>query len=573
VSIGKPKADMKHTGAEIIIKMLEIHGIERIAGIPGGANLPMYHALGSSKIRHILARHEQGAGFIAQGQARSTGETAVFFATSGPGVTNALTAIADAKLDSVPVICISGQVPSHLIGTDAFQEIDAYGLSVPITKHNFLVRDAQELLEILPLAFKIAKEGRPGPVLIDVPKDVQNQSIEFDSWPQPLPFEVARDPDTRSLEAMAALINESERPMIYLGGGAVHSGAQAEILELLERTGALATSTLMGLGVVPDGHPANLGMLGMHGSRSTNRLLAECDTLIALGVRFDDRATGKVAAFCPQAKVVHIDIDGSEISKIRKPDACVIGDLSRVLDQLLPLIQTRHHPEWMAAKTRAEQAYPDDYSPGESVFDAYGVLDHCAKACLQAPFVTTDVGQHQMRVAQHFPFTRPRQLLTSGGLGTMGFGLPAAIGVALEHPEETVLCVTGDGSLLMNIQELAVVAEENLNIKVIVCNNQALGLVFQQQKLFYGQRYQASQFAGSADFAALARAFGMPGYDLSGESDPAALLRDAIRRKGPALMNIPIGVDADVFPMVPPGGSNTEALISGPESECEEVFA
>jgi acetolactate synthase-1/2/3 large subunit len=564
---------MKYTGAEIIIKLLEIHGIERISGIPGGANLPMYHALGASSIRHILARHEQGAGFIAQGQARSTGEVAVFFATSGPGATNALTAVADAKLDSVPIICISGQVPLDLIGTDAFQEIDAYGLSVPITKHNYLVRNVEELLEIIPEAFYIAREGRPGPVWIDVPKDVQNTMMEITEWPDPIIPKLASIDHSSSLEAAAKLINQSERPILYVGGGAIQSDAHSKVIHLLNRTDALATTTLMGLGSIPSEHPSNIGMLGMHGSKYTNLLLSECDALIALGVRFDDRATGKVSEFCPDAKVVHIDIDPSEISKIRRPEVAITGDLCEVLGNLIPLITPSKRPDWRQRREVLLAENPIEFGGSKSVFDGYGLLDHCAQSCKRDFFVTTDVGQHQMRVAQRFPFFKPRQFLTSGGLGTMGFGLPAAIGAALENPDATVLCVTGDGSLLMNIQELVVAAEENLNVKIIVCNNNALGLVVQQQRLFYGQNYQASKFSSAPDFSAIANAFGVPGYDLAGLTHPENTLDELLSRKGPALINVAIDVYECVFPMVPPGGSNNNPITRDPILESKEAFA
>ena len=552
---------MKYSGAEIIIKLLEIHGISRIAGIPGGANLPMYDALARNpRIRHVLARHEQGAGFIAQGQARSTGKVGVFFATSGPGATNALTAIADAKLDSVPIICITGQVPRAMIGTDAFQEIDTYGLSVPITKHNYFARSAKELLEVIPEAFHIALEGRPGPILIDVPKDVQTETIEISDWPEPIHHKRNNRMDTEALRQIARMINDAERPIVYTGGGAIHSGAHPEILELIQRIGAPATSSLMGLGVVPNDHPQFIGMLGMHAARYTNMLLDECDTLIALGVRFDDRATGKVESFCPHASIVHIDIDPSEIGKIKNPAIGLRADLKDALDALLPLIEKKQPTTWQRRAQELKAAYPLELPNAERALSPYGILLKTAESIPGDYFITTDVGQHQMRVAQCFPFNKPRQLLTSGGLGTMGFGLPAAIGVALENPDATVICFTGDGSLLMNIQELVLIAEENLNIKVIVCNNQSLGLVYQQQQLFYEKRAYASLYQRHVDFAAIARGFGIDAYDLGREDDPESTLRALIGRPGGMLINAPINLEEHVFPMVPPGCANTEML-------------
>ena len=557
------RQSMKTSGAEIIIKLLKIHGINQIAGIPGGANLPMYDALAKhGGIRHVLARHEQGAGFIAQGQARSTGKVGVFFATSGPGATNALTAIADAMLDSVPIICITGQVPQSLIGTDAFQEIDTYGLSVPITKHNYFVRSASELLEVIPEAFRLAKEGRPGPILIDVPKDVQNEIIEIECWPEPLALPKPEIRDLKNLELMAQLINQSERPIIYFGGGAIHSDAHEALLRLVERIQSPATSSLMGLGAIATDHPLFIGMLGMHAARYTNLMLEECDCLIALGVRFDDRATGRVESFCPQASIIHIDIDRSEIGKIKNPILSEVADLKTALEAMLPMIEGKESLEWLQRMQVLKAEFSLELPDADTLFSPYGPMLQTAELLeeKQDYYITTDVGQHQMRVAQCFPFKRPRQWLTSGGLGTMGFGLPAAIGVALEHPEATVICFTGDGSLLMNIQELVLIAEEQLNIKVIVCNNQSLGLVYQQQQLFYGKRSIASEFQQSIDFAMIARGFGMEAHNLETHSEPLHAFRKSILEPGGILLNIPTELQAHVFPMVPPGGANKDML-------------
>jgi acetolactate synthase-1/2/3 large subunit len=555
------KRIMKYTGAEIIIKLLERHGIRQIAGIPGGANLPMYDALSQSEsIRHILARHEQGAGFIAQGQARVTGRPAVFFATSGPGATNAISAVADAKLDSIPIICITGQVPQNMIGTDAFQEIDTYGLSVPITKHNYFARSAKELFEIIPDAFRVAMSGRPGPIWIDVPKDVQMELIEFDEWPE----NGAPDPspaiDMRSIQDAATMINEAKRPIVYVGGGAIHSGASESVRALIEKINAPAVMTLMGLGALPTRHPLSLGMLGMHAAPFTNHALEECDTLIALGARFDDRATGKVAQFCPDAKIVHIDIDASELNKIKNAKVGIIADLNDAIEALSPCIGPKGSNDWNDRVEQLKKEHPM-YMPNlDDPTSAYGIIDHVAGMLEGETYITTDVGQHQMRVAQAYPFERPRQWLTSGGLGTMGFGLPAGIGAALERPEATVVCFTGDGSILMNIQELITAVEENLNLKIFVCNNNSLGLVHQQQDLFYEKRIFAANYSRAVDFVKIAEGFQMESYDLGTCIDPVSLIANVLAKPGPALINVPLDVHHKVFPMVPPGGANSEMI-------------
>ena len=552
---------MKHTGAEILINLLERQGIQQIAGIPGGANLPMYDALSrSGNIRHILARHEQGAGFIAQGQARVTGRPAVFFATSGPGATNAISAVADAKLDSIPIICITGQVPQAMIGTDAFQEIDTYGLSVPITKHSFFARSASELLEIVPAAFRIAQSGRPGPVWIDIPKDVQLEQVCVDDWPLPGSAELLPKVDPGSIQIAATMINEAKRPIVYVGGGAIHSDASDRVRTMVETLNAPTVMTLMGLGAIPVRHPLSLGMLGMHAARFTNQALEECDTLIALGARFDDRATGKVAQFCPNAKIVHIDIDASELNKIKNAHVGIVADLNEALISIQPLVKSRPRDSWNDRISQLKRSQPMQMADLQNPLSPYGIIDYVARMLEGETYITTDVGQHQMRVAQAFPFERPRQWLTSGGLGTMGFGLPAAIGAALEKPDATVVCFSGDGSLLMNIQELITAVEENANVKIVLCNNNSLGLVHQQQDLFYGKRIFASNYSRAVDFRAIAEGFQMEAFDLGDCNDPVLELARAFSKHGPALINAPIGVHHKVFPMVPPGGANKEMI-------------
>lgn len=552
---------MRTTGADLIITLLERQDIETIAGIPGGASLPLYDALARNPcIRHVLARHEQGAGFMAQGMARVTGKPQVCFATSGPGATNVLTAIADAKLDSIPLICITGQVPTALIGTDAFQEIDTYGLSLPITKHSYLVRDVRELLEVIPEAFRIASSGRPGPVLIDVPKDVQIAEIEIGELPAPGRPAPAAAVDRNRLRAAAAMMQSACRPILYVGGGIIASGAAGELLRLAEKSSIPMAPTLLALDAIPSTHPLNLGMLGMHGARFTNHALAACDVLIAVGARFDDRATGKASQFCPDARIIHIDIDPSEIEKIKPASIGITGDARAVLRELLPMIAPADRPEWMEEIRGLRRDFPMEFDGADDPATAYGIIRRAA-ACLPADaIITTDVGQHQMKVAQAYPFQKSRTWLTSGGLGTMGFGFPAAIGAALAAPERRVVCFSGDGSFLMNMQELATLAEEDLDVKVILLDNRSLGLVHQQQDLFYGSRFIAVNYSKAIDFAGVAGCFGIPSTRLGDAIDPAAALEKALCEPGPHLIHAPVDVYDKVFPMVPPGGANSQMI-------------
>jgi acetolactate synthase I/II/III large subunit len=551
---------MKYSGAEIIIKMLETHGIDTIAGIPGGSNLPLYNALYGSKIRHILARHEQGAGFIAQGMARSTGKPAVCFATSGPGATNLITAIADAKLDSVPIIAITGQVPSALMGTDAFQEADTYGMTIPITKHNFLVHDASELIPTINKAFTIAIEGRPGPVLIDVPKDVQSQIIEVEKFYIEEPAKSATSTKDDIISQAAAMINASTKPVFYIGGGVMSSGAYLEIAAIAEKNAIPITSTLMGLGCMPHNHPLYIGMLGMHGARYTNHILEEADLLIALGVRFDDRATGNIAQFCPNAAVLHIDIDPAELNKIRTATLGIAGNAKDILQQIEPAVHAEKREAWIDRITHLRKEQPFNYPVEKDIFHPLNLIRAIGSLAPENAIITTDVGQHQMWTAQAYPFMQPRTFLTSGGLGTMGFGLPAAIGAALANPKRKVICFSGDGSILMNIQELATLAELNLNVTIVLLNNGHLGLVRQQQELFYNGNYIASKFDIQPDFAAIAKGFGIVGVDLGKASDPHTALQNALESQRPCFINVPIDHKEMVTPMVPPGKANIEMI-------------
>ncbi len=549
------------TGAQLMARLLERQGVRTIAGLPGGAILPFYDALSASeRIRHVLARHEQGAGFMAQGMARVSGVPQVCIASSGPGATNLVTAIADACLDSIPMVVITGQVPQAMIGTDAFQEVDIYGITVPITKHNFLVRSAQELLEVVPEAFRIAMSGRPGPVLIDVPKDVQTQLITVDEFPPVAVADPAPQLDIAAIEAAARMINEAERPVLYLGGGVVHAGAASLAVQLAEQGSLPTTMTLMALGAMPMDHPLSIGMLGMHGARYTNLVLEEADLLICVGARFDDRAIGRAAQFCPNARIVHIDIDRSELHKIKNAHVAIHADVKCALEALLPRVKAALRAPWLSQVASLKTRFPMQFPGEDDPRSHYGLIRAVASALDDDAIVATDVGQHQMWVAQAYPFRRPRQWLTSGGLGTMGFGLPTAIGAALAAPDRTVVCFTGDGSFKMNIQELDTLVEEGLNLKIVLMNNNALGLVYQQQALFYGKRQFASEYRREPDFVKIADGFGVPAIDLDLADDPVAALAEALQRPGPCLIHATIDREEFVYPMVPPGAANTEMI-------------
>ncbi|MDY7000545.1 MAG: biosynthetic-type acetolactate synthase large subunit [Thermodesulfobacteriota bacterium] len=550
---------MQCNGAEIIVKLLERQGVEIVFGIPGGGNLPIYDALRNSEIRHILTRHEQGAGFMAQGMARSTGRVGVCMATSGPGATNLLTAIADAKLDSVPLVAVTGQVPRPMIGTDAFQEVDTYGLTLPITKHNFLVQSAEDLFDIIPESFRIAASGRPGPVVVDIPKDVQTQVLTLGGWPAPWLPEAPKACDPEDIDRAVAMIERSERPVLYIGGGIMNSGSSESLRALAEKNSIPVASTLMGLGCFPHNHPLFLGMVGMHGARHTNFALEEADLLLAFGVRFDDRATGRAQEFCKQADIIHVDIDHSEIGKIKDSNLGIVGDVGSALRALIPRVGTRDREDWRLRVARLKEAHalpPENPDPLHPV----NLLKHISRHVAPDTIITTDVGQHQMWTAQVYPFCSPRTFLTSGGLGTMGFGVPAAIGAGLANPKRKVVCISGDGSFLMNIQELATLAEHNLNVTIVIMNNNHLGLVRQQQELFFGKRIFASRFDSRPDFTAIAKGFGIPSHDLKDSTDPLETINAALETPGPSVVNAPIDCNVNVYPMVPPGAANREMI-------------
>lgn len=559
---------MKYSGAQIVVKLLENENVQYIAGIPGGFNLPIYDALYYSKIKHILARHEQGAAFIAQGISRTTDKAGVCLATSGPGATNLLTAIADAKLDSIPLVAITGQVPLSAIGTDAFQEVDAYGLTIPITKHNFLVKNIKDLFWIIPQAFKIALGGRKGPVLIDIPKDIQTQIIDIDDFNSiniPKKFENSIEDlnfintiNDTTLEYIAQIINDSKRPIIYAGGGIISSKSSKELLNISTLNSIPVAQSLMGLGCFPYDNDLNIGMLGMHGAPYTNYLIDEADLILALGIRFDDRATGRIDKFCPNATIIHVDIDPSEINKIKNSNLSIVANVKDFMNQIIKYIHNDNRENWLKRIQCYKEKYPlitykDEFHPSNIISYISTIVDDNSIIC-------TDVGEHQMWVAQRYPFTKAKTLLTSGGLGTMGFGLPASIGAALVNKDKTIICFSGDGSILMNIQELATLSENNLNVKIIVLTNHNLGLVRQQQQLFYNEHYIASHFENNPDLKMIAEGFNIKGCNLNKEKNPFEILKDLLIEKGPCLINIDIKDDENVFPMVEPGKSNLEML-------------
>jgi len=564
---------MQRSGAQLISDFLERRGVRVVAGMPGGANLPIYDALLHSQLQHVLVRHEQAAGFIAQGMARVSGRAGVCFATSGPGVTNLLTPLADAKLDSIPVVAITGQVPTALLGTDAFQEVDAVNIFQPAVKHAVLVRHVDQLWESLTQAFDIAESGRPGPVLVDVPKDVQLAAAEVDSQgSRPLGRVCTASPqrsahaepaclDAKSIRDALALLSSAQRPVLYLGGGVIHAGRRAHTLvhELALQQQLPVVCSLMGLGAFDPAHTLYCGMLGMHAAPYTNLVMRECDLIIALGARFDDRATGKLSEFCPGAKTLHVDIDPCELGKLRRVDVGIRSDAAEFLQTFVPLAGSMDRSSWLqrVQQLRAQHPLPEPQS--HSRLHPLAIVRELASELDPDTVVTTDVGQHQMWVAQQFPVRRPRHLLTSGGLGTMGFGLPAAIGAALQT-RGRVVCVSGDGSLLINIQELATLAELKLDVTIILFDNRQLGMVTQQQKLFYGERLSASRYEHALDFVAVARGFGIEACDWEPTLQGRAELRTLLARRGPRLIRVPLSTTDMVLPMVPPGGANHDML-------------
>src|SRR5437868_10142017 len=556
---------MKKTGAEILWKCLEHEGVKHVFGYPGGAILPAYDALRHSSIHHVLVRHEQGATHMADGYARASGGIGVAMATSGPGATNMVTGIATAMLDSSPVVCITGQVSSKVLGSDAFQEIDITGITMPITKHNVVVTRAEDVARTVREAFVIAKSGRPGPVLVDITKDAQQASAEFD-WdacrPKLPPKRVRKNHDQAEFDRAVELLNTAKRPLVLAGHGITVSGAIGAFEQFIRAGNYPVAMTLLGIGCFPAKDPLNLGMMGMHGEAWVNHAIQEADLLIAVGMRFDDRVTGDLRTYAKEARNSHIEIDRSEINKNVKVDSALVGDAGQVLEQLLPRLEHRERGDWLRhiADLRGDSAVRDIQGlPDNGHLYAAHVINDLWKETNGEAIVVTDVGQHQMWEAQYYHHNQPRSLVTSGGLGTMGFALPAAIGAKFAKPESDVWVVVGDGGFQMTMCELATIAQEKIKVNIAIINNGFLGMVRQWQEFFYDKRYVATPLV-APDFAALANAFGIRGERITSRTDVLPTIRSARESKDPVLIDFRVEQEDSVYPMVPAGGSLHEMI-------------
>ena len=570
------------TGAEIVFKALTDHKVEYIFGYPGGAVLPLYDQLSKQKkIKHILVRHEQGAGHAAEGYARSTGKPGVVLVTSGPGATNMVTALTDAYMDSIPLVCITGQVPTHLIGTDAFQECDTTGITRPCTKHNWLVKDVNKISEIIHKAFRIATTGRPGPVLIDIPKDIQfkkgiyqsEEKIEIDSY-RP---NYKGDPD--QIEKAVEMISQAKKPIFYTGGGVINAGEKAsEILrELVSTTGFPITSTLQGLGCYRGEDSQFLGMLGMHGTFEANNAMHDCDLMINIGARFDDRITGMVSKFSPNSKKIHIDIDPSSINKIVKVDVAIVGDAQSIMSTMLEIIKKKYpgfknsnkekiSDWWKQIEKWREKKSLSFKEDKKTILPQYAVQRLYELTKNQDTFITTEVGQHQMWAAQHYKFNKPNRWMTSGGLGTMGYGLPAAIGVQVAHPKRLVIDIAGEASILMNIQELSTAVQYRLPVKIFILNNEYMGMVRQWQELLHDKNYSESYSEALPDFVKLAEAYGAIGIRASKPDELDEKIKEMIDVDKPVIFDCRVTKEENCFPMIPSGKAHNE-MILGPDDD------
>ena len=544
-------------GARFITESLKAHGVTTIFGYPGGAIMPIYDAIYDSGLDHLLCRNEQGAAMAAIGYARASGKVGVCIATSGPGATNLVTGLGDAMMDSIPVVAITGQVASPFIGTDAFQEADVLGLSLACTKHSFIVQSIDELPEVIAEAFQIAQSGRPGPVLIDVPKDVQFAKIER----QPLVYPVPQPPSVEPslLEQAKTLLQQAKRPVLYVGGGVGMADAVAELRHFVEITQIPSFSTIKGLGALPADNPYYMGMIGMHGTKAANYAAQESDLLLVLGARFDDRVTGKLDSFAPTAKVIHVDADIAEINKLRRADVAIRGDMKQLLQQLAMPLQI---DAWRADVQRLKQQYDFTYAEnsGDTLINPWWLLHTLSQKRDKNSVIATDVGQHQMWSAQHMQHFDPKNYLTSAGFGTMGFGLPAAVGAQKARPQDQVILITGDGSFMMNIQELGSIKRGKLPVKILLLDNQRLGMVRQWQTLFFRGRHSETILDDNPDFLMLARAFDIPGESIEKGGEVNAALDRLLNAEGPYLLHVCIHENENVWPLVPPGAKNDEML-------------
>jgi acetolactate synthase-1/2/3 large subunit len=551
------------SGSQLLLELLIKEGVDTIFGYPGGAIMPVYDALYDyhAQIKHILVRHEQGAAHAAEGFARATGRVGVCMATSGPGATNLVTGIADAMLDSVPMVCITGQVARSFLGTDAFQETDIIGITTPITKWNFQVTSAEELLTVIPKAFRVAQEGRPGPVLIDITKNAQFEKVVVDLSAQspPAVYAISTPVDLSAIRAAAQLINGANRPLMLVGQGVIMARAHAEVREFAEKAEIPVACTLLGLSAIPTRHPLYVGMLGMHGNYGPNVLTNKADVIIAVGMRFDDRVTGKLSEYARQARIVHIDIDPAELNKNVQIEVGIVSDARAALRVLCPLVKQRCNPEWHAEFMRCyaletEKVIARDLASREGPPSMSKVIADLGVITRGDAVVVTDVGQHQMATARYYPFTRPRSLLTSGGLGTMGYGLPAAMGAAVALSGERIVTIIGDGGFQMTLQELGTIRQANLPVKIIILNNNFLGMVRQWQQLFFEKRYSFVQM-DNPDFLTVAAAYDIPAARVSSCSEVSEALRTMWETPGPYLLEVVCEKEDNVFPMVPAGAA------------------